>query len=63
MAIVRRPRPSLLGSSFAFIGPVIARQEAGGVPAALGGIAAAAVVYFIVGALVKTRPGTRPSRR
>jgi uracil-xanthine permease len=29
------------------------------VPAALGGIAAAAVVYFVVGALVKTKPGTR----
>ena len=44
MAIVRGRVPSYLGSSFAFIGPVIA---------------AAAVVYFIVGALVKTRPGTR----
>ncbi|MBS1117750.1 MAG: uracil-xanthine permease [candidate division NC10 bacterium] len=59
MAIVRGRVPSYLGSSFAFIGPVIAAKKLGGVPAALGGIAAAAVVYFIVGALVKTKPGTR----
>jgi uracil-xanthine permease len=59
MAVVRGRVPSYLGSSFAFIGPVIAAKKLGGVPAALGGIAAAAVVYFIVGALVKTKPGTR----
>jgi putative pyrimidine permease RutG len=59
MAIVRGRVPSYLGSSFAFIGPVIAAKKLGGVPAALGGIAAAAVVYGIVGALAKTKPGTR----
>ena len=59
MAVVRGRIPSYLGSSFAFIGPVIAAKGHGGVPAALGGIAAAAVVYFVVGALVKTRAGTR----
>ena len=59
MAVVRGRVPSYLGSSFAFIGPVIAAKKLGGVPAALGGIAAAAVVYFVVGALVKTKPGTR----
>ena len=59
MVVVRGRVPSYLGSSFAFIGPVIAAKKLGGVPAALGGIAAAAVVYFIVGALVKTKPGTR----
>jgi putative pyrimidine permease RutG len=59
MLMVRGRIPSYLGSSFAFIGPVIAAKSHGGVPAALGGIAAAAVVYFIVGALVKTRAGTR----
>jgi uracil-xanthine permease len=59
MVTVRGRVPSYLGSSFAFIGPVIAAKKLGGVPAALGGIAAAAVVYFIVGALVKTKPGTR----
>ena len=59
MAVVRGRIPSYLGSSFAFIGPVIAAKSHGGIPAALGGIAAAAVVYFVVGALVKTRAGTR----
>ena len=59
MVVVRGRIPSYLGSSFAFIGPVLAAKNHGGVPAALGGIAAAAVVYFIVGALVKTRAGTR----
>ena len=59
MFVVRGRIPSYLGSSFAFIGPVIAAKSHGGVPAALGGIAAAAVVYFIVGFLVKTRTGTR----
>jgi putative pyrimidine permease RutG len=59
MGVVKGKVPSYLGSSFAFIGPVIAAKKLGGVPAALGGIAAAAVVYFVVGALVKTKPGTR----
>jgi uracil-xanthine permease len=59
MGVVRGRIPSYLGSSFAFIGPVIAAKSHGGVPAALGGIAAAAVVYFVVGVLVKTRAGTR----
>ena len=59
MFLVRGRIPSYLGSSFAFIGPVIAAKNHGGVPAALGGIAAAAVLYFIVGLLVKTRAGTR----
>jgi putative pyrimidine permease RutG len=59
MAVVRGRVPSYLGSSFAFIGPVIAAKKLGGVPAALGGIAAAALIYFVVGALVKTKSGTR----
>ena len=59
MLIVRGRIPSYLGSSFAFIGPVVAAKNFGGVPAALGGIAAAAVVYAIVGVLVQTKAGTR----
>lgn len=59
LLIVRGRIPSYLGSSFAFIGPVLAAKSHGGVPAALGGIAAASVVYFIIGMLVKTRTGTR----
>jgi putative pyrimidine permease RutG len=59
MLVVRGRIPSYLGSSFAFIGPVIAAKAHGGVPAALGGIAAAAVVYFIIGLLAKTNMGTK----
>ncbi len=59
MLVVRGRIPSYLGSSFAFIGPVIAAKGNGGIPAALGGIAAAGAVYFVVGLLVKTDLGTR----
>ncbi|MEJ7654515.1 MAG: solute carrier family 23 protein [Chloroflexia bacterium] len=48
--------PSYLGSSFAFIAPVLAAKADGGVPAALGGIIAAGVVYLIV-ALIVMRTG------
>lgn len=58
---VRNKIPSYLGSSFAFITPIIA--AAGGaellgksgynVPAALGGLVAAGVVYVIIAGLVK----------
>ncbi|HWG92684.1 MAG TPA: solute carrier family 23 protein [Mycobacteriales bacterium] len=44
--------PSYLGSSFAFIAPVIAAQTEGGIPAALGGIVVAGVLLALVGALV-----------
>ena len=53
--------PSYLGSSFAFIGPVIAAMggKAGAnLPVALGGIVAAGVVYLLV-ALVTIFAGTR----
>src|SRR5512133_2277439 len=46
MLIVRGKIPSYLGSSFAFIGPVIAAKAQGVVPAALGGIFAAGLVYL-----------------
>ena len=36
--------PSYLGSSFAFIAPVIAAQQEGGIPAALGGIVVAGLI-------------------
>ncbi len=48
--------PSYLGSSFAFIAPVIAAKAEGGVPAALGGIVAAGIVYAII-ALIVMRTG------
>jgi len=52
IAITRGRVPSYLGSSFAFIAPVIAAQSQGGIPAALGGIIAAGVVYGVVGLIV-----------
>jgi uracil-xanthine permease len=47
--------PSYLGSSFAFIAPVVAAQAQGGMPAALGGIVAAGFVFLLVGLLVDAR--------
>ncbi len=44
--------PSYTGSSFAFIAPVLAAKEHGGVPAALGGIMVAGVVLFLIGLFV-----------
>ncbi len=44
--------PSYLGSSFAFIAPVLAAKAGGGTAAALGGIVAAGAVFFLVGLLV-----------
>jgi uracil-xanthine permease len=51
--------PSYLGSSFAFIGPVLAviatataSGAANGIPLALGGIVAAGVVYTLIGLIV-----------
>ena len=38
--------PSYLGSSFAFIAPVIAAQTEGGIPAALGGIVAVSYTHL-----------------
>ncbi len=59
MLVVRGKVPSYLGSSFAFIGPVLAAKGHGGIPAALGGIAAAAVIYLLIGLLCKTKTGIR----
>lgn len=41
--------PSYLGSSFAFIGPVIAVMKISSINAALGGIVAAGLVYALIG--------------
>jgi len=53
IAITRAKVPSYLGSSFAFIGPVIAVTGglAANIPYALSGIAGAAVLYAIAGAV------------
>ena len=44
--------PSYLGSSFAFIGPVVAATASHGMPAALGGIIMAGLLLATVGAVV-----------
>lgn len=48
--------PSYLGSSFAFIGPVLAAKASGGIPSALFGILCAGIVYALI-ALVVMRTG------
>jgi uracil-xanthine permease len=60
--VVRNRIPSYLGSSFAFIAPVIACKASGGIPSALGGIFATGLVFFLVGLLVQ-RTGTRVIER
>jgi uracil-xanthine permease len=58
LLVVGNRVPSYLGSSFAFIAPVIAAKAGGGIPSALGGIVAAGLVFFLVGLLVE-RFGSR----
>ena len=45
--------PSYLGSSFAFIAPILASQQQFGVAGALGGVVVAGVVLALVGAVVQ----------
>jgi len=59
MFVVKGKIPSYLGSSFAFIGPVIAATSSGGIPAALGGIVVAGLIYAVIGVLTKTKIGTK----
>ena len=47
--------PIFLGSSFAFIAPIISASQQWGMPGTLAGIAGVALVYFIMSALVKWR--------
>lgn len=58
VVITRFKVPSYLGSSFAFIGPVLAvtAGDASRIPMALGGIAVAALLYAVV-ALITIRRG------
>ncbi len=59
LLVVGNRVPSYLGSSFAFIAPVVAAQTTGGIPSALCGIAAAGLVFFLIGLLVE-HFGSRP---
>ena len=45
--------PIFLGSSFAFIAPIIAASKQWGMPGTLAGIIGVAVVYFLMSALIK----------
>jgi uracil-xanthine permease len=45
--------PIFLGSSFAFIAPIISASEQWGMPGTLAGMAGVALVYFVMSALIK----------
>jgi len=45
--------PIFLGSSFAFIAPIIAASKQWGMPGTLAGMAGVALVYFVMSALIK----------
>ncbi|MHC6528060.1 uracil-xanthine permease family protein [Vibrio proteolyticus] len=53
--ITRRSVPIFLASSFAFIAPIMFGVQNWGVPATMGGLMAAGVVYVILGAVIKVR--------
>lgn len=52
-ACTGRQVPIFLGSSFAFIAPIIYASQTWGVPATMGALTCASLVYFVVAALVK----------
>lgn len=51
--VTKRKVPIFLGSSFAFIAPIIAAAQQWGMPGTIAGIAGVALVYFIMSALIK----------
>ncbi|TDB39064.1 MAG: uracil permease [Actinobacteria bacterium] len=53
LLLTRGKIPSYLGSSFAFIGPIIAVATTKGIPQALGGLVVAGLVYVVVALLIK----------
>ncbi|MHC6223063.1 uracil-xanthine permease family protein [Arthrobacter sp. MMS24-S77] len=53
LAITKGRVPSYLGSSFAFIAPILASQQQFGIPGALGGVVLAGVVLALIGAVVQ----------
>lgn len=53
LVITKGRVPSYLGSSFAFIAPIMASQQQYGVAGALGGVVLAGVVLAIIGAIVQ----------
>ncbi len=56
--ITRRQVPVFLASSFAFIAPIIAAKGEFGLPAVMGGVMAAGLVYIVLGFAVRLKgPG------
>lgn len=53
--ITRRSVPIFLASSFAFIAPIMYGIQSWGIPATMGGLIAAGIVYIILGAVIKIR--------
>ena len=53
--VTKRQVPIFLASSFAFIAPILYGVQTWGIPATMGGLMAAGVVYVCLGALVKVR--------
>ncbi|NOH72139.1 uracil-xanthine permease [Vibrio pectenicida] len=53
--ITRRIVPIFLASSFAFIAPILYGVQTWGVPATMGGLMAAGLVYVVMGIFIKVR--------
>lgn len=53
--VTRRSVPIFLASSFAFIAPILYGVQAWGIPATMGGLMVAGLVYVALGALIKIR--------
>ena len=51
--VTRGKVPIFLGSSFAFIAPIISASQQWGMPGTLAGIVGVALVYFVMSALIK----------
>ncbi|OCH76888.1 uracil-xanthine permease family protein [Vibrio breoganii] len=53
--ITKRSVPIFLASSFAFIAPILYGVQTWGIPATMGGLMAAGVVYIALGGLIRVR--------
>lgn len=53
--ITRRTVPIFLASSFAFIAPIIYGVQTWGIPATMGGLMAAGLVYVLLGGLIRLK--------
>jgi uracil permease len=53
--VTKRSVPIFLASSFAFIAPIMYGVQTWGIPATMGGLMAAGVVYVVLGALIKVK--------